>query len=392
MFELWDDLRAAVASEALDWSDEPIEVVQRHYGLGLADASKEDLDALNRQIEALQALVETETDDNGETRTRKPPRYDETLAELEGHRLWLQGEIDKALERFQDARRMRPEALARLLIDAGRTERAVAQARKAVHRFKNEVAPLATLVEALHHDGQIEAARTAYLEFQEIAREADADLPLQARLAAILDAWERADGWRPHALPDRSDLAFQHRVDLDTIGPRLWDPFPAPELDVTDIHGRTHRIDDLEDENLLVIFYLGGACAHCMQQLIIFSEELEAIEATGTRVLAIGTDDVEATRSLAENDEVAITMPLAADPDFDLFRRYNAYDDFEQMPLHGTFLIDREENVRYQNISYEPFFEVEFIIEEARRVNRLLDAREADESESSNVGPILSGS
>ena len=50
------------------------------------------------------------------------------------------------------------------------------------------------------------------------------------------------------------------------------------------------------------------------------------------------------------------------------------------MPLHGTFLIDPEGNVRYQDISYQPFLDVEFIIDELRRVNRLLGTTPAPES------------
>ncbi|GIT05337.1 MAG: hypothetical protein CM1200mP29_07480 [Verrucomicrobiota bacterium] len=43
-------------------------------------------------------------------------------------------------------------------------------------------------------------------------------------------------------------------------------------------------------------------------------------------------------------------------------------DDFEQQPLHGTFLIDRQGLVRWQDISYEPFTKVEFLLEESKRL------------------------
>ena len=33
-------------------------------------------------------------------------------------------------------------------------------------------------------------------------------------------------------------------------------------------------------------------------------------------------------------------MPILADPKLELFKLYQAYDDFESQPLHGTFLID----------------------------------------------------
>ena len=52
----------------------------------------------------------------------------------------------------------------------------------------------------------------------------------------------------------------------------------------------------------------------------------------------------------------------------DVFKQYRAYDDFEKQPLHGTFLIDRAGLVRWQDISYEPFEEVEFLLKESKRL------------------------
>ena len=50
-------------------------------------------------------------------------------------------------------------------------------------------------------------------------------------------------------------------------------------------------------------------------------------------------------------------MPMLADPKLELFKRYRAFDDFEDQPLHGTFLIDAEGDVRFQRISADPFLE-----------------------------------
>jgi hypothetical protein len=50
------------------------------------------------------------------------------------------------------------------------------------------------------------------------------------------------------------------------------------------------------------------------------------------------------------------------------FKAYRAYDDFEKMPLHATFLIDGGGKVRWQDISYEPFTDVTFLLAESRRL------------------------
>ena len=50
------------------------------------------------------------------------------------------------------------------------------------------------------------------------------------------------------------------------------------------------------------------------------------------------------------------------------FREWRSYDDFEDMPLHGTFLVDAEGLLRWSDISYEPFAEPEFLLKEAQRL------------------------
>jgi len=59
---------------------------------------------------------------------------------------------------------------------------------------------------------------------------------------------------------------------------------------------------------------------------------------------------------------------MLADPKSDVFRSYRAYDDFEQICLHGTFLIDGQGFVRWHDISFEPFLDAGFVLSEAKRL------------------------
>ena len=89
--------------------------------------------------------------------------------------------------------------------------------------------------------------------------------------------------------------------------------------------------------------------------------------------VAISSDDARRRPALKNNkDGIKFPMPMLADPKLELFKRYRAYDDFENQPLHGTFLIDAQGNVRFQRISADPFLDVEFIKAEAGRINRIL--------------------
>ena len=66
--------------------------------------------------------------------------------------------------------------------------------------------------------------------------------------------------------------------------------------------------------------------------------------------------------------EGGFPFPLVADPDMNVFRQYRCYDDFEKAALHGTFVIDANGLVRWQDISFEPFMNLDFLIKEAVRL------------------------
>ena len=362
-YELWDDLIAATTSEALDWSKVPLEQKERAYTLGLAYAAKGDQPKLAEQITALKALPNAAKE------------FAPAIAELEAHQLLAKGDIGPAFERFAKATGMRGEALARAHLTARNFGFAESTAKEAVAKQVNQVAPLAALVEILHACGKTQGAQEAYRKLEPLARHADRDLPIFRRLAPIVSAWKGDKSWEGSAPPNDhgSDDATQNRVDLTTLGPLTWSAFRAEPFHAADTAGKPRSLADHRGRNVVVIFFLGGKCAHCLQQLQVFGKEFEALKKAGTDIVAIGTDDLAATKALKENaDGVKFPMPIVPDPTHGIFRAYRAFDDFEGQPMHGTFLIDAQGNVRFQRVSAEPFLDVEFIKTEAARVSRLV--------------------
>ena len=366
-YELWDDLIEATTSGALDWSNIPIEQEQKAYTLGLAYAAKNDPAKLAEQIELLKKMTVAA----GERKA--------ALAELEGYQLLARGEIGPAFEQFAKATSMRPEALARAHLAARNYGFAESTARQAVAKNPNQVPPLAAQVEILHAAGKDKEARDAYRLLEParpLGRPRPAGLPPPRADRRPLEGRGNLDGpASPPANASGTDETAIDRIDLTTLGPLLWTPFPAEPVLESRHHRRPWTLAGHKGKNVLVIFFLGGKCAHCMQQLQLFCKEYEALKKQNIETVAIGTDDLEATKALKANkDGIKFAMPMLADPKLELFKLYRAYDDFESQPLHGTFLIDAQGNVRFQRISADPFLDVEFIKTEAERVNRILQA------------------
>jgi peroxiredoxin len=232
-------------------------------------------------------------------------------------------------------------------------------------------------VEILHASGKDKEAQDAYRILEPLARYADRDLPVFRRLEPIIAAWKADKTWASRAAPPTNssgtDETAVNRIDLAAVGPLVWSPFPAEPIAASDCNGASWSLAAQKAKNVLAIFFLGGKCAHCMQQLQVFGKEYETLKKLNVETVAIGTDDANASRDLKNNkDALKFPMPILPDPKLELFKRYRAFDDFENQPLHAVFLIDPQGNVRFQRISSDPFLDVEFIKTEAERVNRTL--------------------
>jgi alkyl hydroperoxide reductase subunit AhpC len=107
-----------------------------------------------------------------------------------------------------------------------------------------------------------------------------------------------------------------------------------------------------------------------MQQLDLFGKAIKDLDQLRADLVAVGSDDLAAARALKDNpDKIVFPMPLLPDPRLELFKRFDAHDDFEGQPLHALYIIDSNGQVRYRRISAEPLLDVDFVKSELARAN-----------------------
>ena len=252
------------------------------------------------------------------------------------------------------------EALLRLQL--GEPEKALMLARDAAKSQANQVLPQAALVRVLHAAGKREEAKTELEKLRPLAARAELDSPLLAAIAPIAQQCGASADWRSAPPPDPLALP---RPKIENLGPLSWVPPAAPGLSLRDGSGKKISLRDYAGKPVLVLFFLGAACERCMEQVSAFAAESEGFRKAGIEILAVSVEPQEQVKKMKP-----FPFPILANPDLKAFKSWRAFDDFEDMPLHGTFLVDGTGTLRWMDTGFTPFTDAKFVLTEAQRLLR----------------------
>ena len=300
---------------------------------------------------------------------------EKAIAEIDGRIAAVNGNYEEALKLLKDAGGVPVEYQVRLMTAAGKHDDAIKKIADHVKSNQNEVLPLAAQVSTLWKADKKDEAREAFEKLREISEVIDLHVPAFERLSPIAAELGHPNDWRqPLAIAD--DLST--RPDLDALGPFQWQPITAPDWTLSDIENNPLSLSQYRGKPVVLIFYLGFGCLHCAEQLREFEPKIAEFHKAGYEVVAVSTDKQEHLKRAWDDLDTPFSFPLVSDSELNVFRQYRCYDDFENQPLHGTFVIDQQGRVRWQDISYEPFMDAEFVLEEANRLLSLDGAVTSD--------------
>lgn len=396
-FENWDDLMALCDSGVIEETDSEGEQESRLRALGLAALERQQFEsaadivaevslrlAKVRESQAaaeMAAEVEAKRAGKDEAAVKKAKeaarnaqlpkrrRLEQLQLELQAGQLFQQGQYAEALREYGKVTNLSKQWLARAQWQAGEHDKALTTLRDAVKDHENEVLPLARLIDMLWQAENRKEAEERFQQLRPLASDFDLSSTPAQRLAAIAAELGYPADWRlPRVLPQ--DVG--PRPELDELGPFRWSPSPAPAWELTDHVGNQLQLEQYRGKPVVVIFFLGHACLHCAEQLQAFAPQTQAFADHGIQLVAISTDSQADLQLSQENyGKEPFPFPIVTNHDLGVFKSYRCYDDFESIPLHGTFLVDAQGQVRWQDIGYEPFMNPQFILEEAQRTLRL---------------------
>jgi peroxiredoxin len=297
----------------------------------LALAKGDTLNGLAVLSQAAQEQFDQQRDDND------PPRYPEVLYVSVGREYLAAKSPDLAARSFE----------------------------KALTLTRNDIFSLSGMVQAYTALGEKKKAEDAMSRLLFTASGADSQIPVL----------ERAQSTGVQATPRDSSPGKQRvyaKASLDRFGPVLWQPYESPKLNAVDSEGKPVSLDDYKGKNVILVFYLGRECLHCMNQLQDIQKKKSDWAKLDTAVLAVSPNEpADNKKSLRTLDVSAIR--LLSDVKKENARRFMSYDDFEEMELHSTVLIDKKGRVHWARTGGDPFTDMAFLEKQLGRMNKAVE-------------------
>jgi peroxiredoxin len=391
-YELWPQLLALADTFYLEPTDLPEEQARRFYALALAHFGLGDTNDISRlqasledcskqlkreRFEAAEKAEEGARKDKSDTSqamVKAMKGFDSRLDRVDKYRrelkIWsaiAEGNTNQARTLLTDDSELPKEQRARLWHALGDNDQTVKLAKELVKGSTNQAPSLALAAYLYWTASETNAAVKTFKQLRSISSRFDLDTPLFARLDPLAHHLKLPGDWRLDA-PRKKNVG--KRPALDSLGPFRWQPYNAPSWTLKDEDSTEMSLADFKGHPVLVVFYLGAGCPHCIEQLNLLAPVAKDFKAQGVSIVAVSTESEEGLHKTAQKAKLTegFPFPLLSDASLKTFKAYRAYDDFEHMPLHGTFLVDGAGKVRWQDISYEPFADMKFLLSESHRL------------------------
>jgi peroxiredoxin len=133
------------------------------------------------------------------------------------------------------------------------------------------------------------------------------------------------------------------------------------DFELPDHTGAAKKLSDLgKDRPMVVVFYLGYGCSHCVAQLLALDKDLHYFKELDADIVAISSDTSEHTTDRYK-EYGEFHFPVLADVDYAVSQKWGVYepetDAKPEFMNHGTFVVDRNGKVIWGEMGKEPFLD-----------------------------------
>jgi len=145
----------------------------------------------------------------------------------------------------------------------------------------------------------------------------------------------------------------------------------APDFTLLDDRRVAVNLSALQEQGpVVIVFYYGYFCSHCVAQLFGLNEDLARFEELGAQVLAISADPPDLTaKRFAEFGRFGYTV--VSDPGNKVAEMYQVFvppsDGDEGVLKHATFLVGKDGRVFWAQTGNAPFLDNKTLLFELAR-------------------------
>ncbi len=120
----------------------------------------------------------------------------------------------------------------------------------------------------------------------------------------------------------------------------------------------------------VLVFHLGKGCLHCVEQLSELAACAPEFQQLGVQLLAISHEEIEQLRNQVADISKPLPFAMLADSEGFVFRKFRAFDPFNEQPLHATVFVDSRGWIRWQHIGRHPYMNFGELLTEIRRLRQ----------------------
>ena len=159
----------------------------------------------------------------------------------------------------------------------------------------------------------------------------------------------------------------------------------APEFALPDVNGLEQKLSELgKGRPVVVVFYLGYGCSHCVAQLLALDKDLHYFSELDADIVAISSDSSEHTaEKYKEYGE--FHFPVLADVDYAVSQKWGVYqpetDEKSEFMYHGTFIVDSNGKVIWGAQGKEPFLDNKTLLHVLAKSQGLLPSQSVAKTE-----------
>jgi thioredoxin-dependent peroxiredoxin len=140
----------------------------------------------------------------------------------------------------------------------------------------------------------------------------------------------------------------------------------APDFELIDTDGHRVSLHDLRhDGPVVVVFYYGYYCSHCVAQLFALEEDLPKFAKAGAHVVALSADPPETTAARFKQYG-RFHFPVLSDRANKVAEQFGVYTrargDHEEDLKHGTFVIDSSGRIVWGVAGDRPFVDNQYLL------------------------------